>query len=561
MEDQNKVFFYLIKNFIDENKYLLIILTTLAIISGFIQTEGISVTTAKIIDNIDKMKIDKIWNMFWILLTMYFVFQFTHFLFWHFEYILSSYARPWGKFKLFELISEINNDEYSESNFALLLTPLNRLSALLSQIMSDIASFFLPNVIFFLIVCSYIFKIDPMFSLFFFIGILCVFTLFYFNLSNLYNKNIKYEESEFIADATLIDSLNNMDKIIFRGQINEQLKKYKKLCFNNFDKSKNYFTNSNCLINIMSTLLLSVFLFSFGYLIELYRNKKINTVKFITTITILTLLREKLDALFTQIPDFLRYFGNIQVNSKHLSHIGKRIEKLEKMKKNKKKNELNFDNIKFENVSYSYKNNNENKFIFKNKNLEINIEDNSIIGITGESGSGKSTIMKLLIKVYPINEGNILIDNINIKNMDTNILRKHITYVNQNSKLFDEKVINNLLYGCNEKDICKKRLDIILKYPTIANLYKNVNIYKKDAGQLGENLSGGQRQVANLISGLINPSKILILDEPTNALDPKLKNEIIEIIIEFKKYKKAIFIITHDKEVFQIFDQQIKLTK
>lgn len=142
MEDQNKVFFYLIKNFIDENKYLLIILTTLAIISGFIQTEGISVTTAKIIDNIDKMKIDKIWNMFWILLTMYFVFQFTHFLFWHFEYILSSYARPWGKFKLFELISEINNDEYSESNFALLLTPLNRLSALLSQIMSDIASFF-----------------------------------------------------------------------------------------------------------------------------------------------------------------------------------------------------------------------------------------------------------------------------------------------------------------------------------------------------------------------------------------------------------------------------------
>ena len=231
------------------------------------------------------------------------------------------------------------------------------------------------------------------------------------------------------------------------------------------------------------------------------------------------------------------------------------------MKKNKKKNELNFDNIKFENVSYSYKNNNEDKFIFKNKNLDINIEDNSIIGITGESGSGESTIMKLLIKVYPINEGNILIDNINIKNLDTNVLRKHITYVNQNSKLFDEKIINNLLYGCNEKDICKKRLDIILKYPTIANLYKNVNIYKKDAGQLGENLSGGQRQVANLISGLINPSKILILDEPTNALDPKLKKEIIEIILEFKKYKKAIFIITHDKEVFQIFDQQIKLTK
>ena len=100
-----------------------------------------------------------------------------------------------------------------------------------------------------------------------------------------------------------------------------------------------------------------------------------------------------------------------------------------------------------------------------------------------------------------------------------------------------------------------------MTYPKIAALYQNMDINKKRAGQLGENLSGGQRQVVNMISGFINPSKILILDEPTNALDPELKTEVIQLIKDFKQYKKTIFIVTHDKDVFEIFDDEIKLAE
>jgi ABC-type lipoprotein export system ATPase subunit len=74
---------------------------------------------------------------------------------------------------------------------------------------------------------------------------------------------------------------------------------------------------------------------------------------------------------------------------------------------------------------------------------------------------------------------------------------------------------------------------------------------------LGENLSGGQRQVINIISGLINPTDILILDEPTNGLDKNLKQDIISIINDFKSYKKCIIIITHDHDVYPIFEQKI----
>jgi len=125
--------------------------------------------------------------------------------------------------------------------------------------------------------------------------------------------------------------------------------------------------------------------------------------------------------------------------------------------------------------------------------------------------------------------------------------------------LFDKKITENVFYGCTDQEVCARHLEEILKYDKIRELYKNMNIYEKQAGSLGENLSGGQRQITNIIGGLVNPSKILILDEPTNALDPGLKKELLKVIGDFKKYKKCIIIITHDSDVYSLFDDRINI--
>jgi len=98
-----------------------------------------------------------------------------------------------------------------------------------------------------------------------------------------------------------------------------------------------------------------------------------------------------------------------------------------------------------------------------------------------------------------------------------------------------------------------------MRYPGIQKLYQNVDFHHTKSGLLGEGLSGGQRQVVNIISGLVNPSKILILDEPTNALDLGLKTELIGIIDSFRKYKKCIIIISHDRDVYPLFDERIQI--
>jgi ATP-binding cassette subfamily C protein LapB len=161
--------------------------------------------------------------------------------------------------------------------------------------------------------------------------------------------------------------------------------------------------------------------------------------------------------------------------------------------------------------------------------------------------------------MYDCDKGDIFVDGVNLKELDPLYVRQNITYVNQNAKLFDKKVVDNMLYGCGNRETCDYFLKRIMEYPHISKLYKNMDIKTKSSGMLGENLSGGQRQVVNMIGGLVNPSRILVLDEPTNALDPALKKEVILMIKEFSQYKQAVFIITHDKDVFKIFDEELRM--
>ena len=117
-----------------------------------------------------------------------------------------------------------------------------------------------------------------------------------------------------------------------------------------------------------------------------------------------------------------------------------------------------------------------------------------------------------------------------------------------------------MMYGCSNNEACYQHLEtIIKKYPKINELFQKMDIYKKRSGPLGENLSGGQRQVVNIISGLINPSKILLLDEPTNALDGELKQNVLDVINEFRNYKQCIIIITHDTSVYSLFNEKIEM--
>jgi ABC-type multidrug transport system fused ATPase/permease subunit len=367
------------------------------------------------------------------------------------------------------------------------------------------------------------------------------------------DTNKQYEKSVNETETYLQEILNNIDKIIYRGQVNAEIDNFAEKTKTSTEDAYDFYYQSNNNGVIMSLLVYLTMFASIWYLISMFYKKRMNSTEFITIFTIIILYREKLATIIQQIPDMVEFIGRSDTVITKFEKMG--IDYLSS--KNKYKSvDLPFNTFRFKDVSFKYSP--EKAPIFDKLNMTINTSD-KVIGITGLSGNGKSTFVKLLLKLHKCDSGSIYIDNTDITTLSPDYVRENITYVNQNSKLFDKKIIDNMLYGCSDIDICKENLEKVLKSDKIKELYRKLDIYNERAGSLGENLSGGQRQIVNVISGLVNPSKILILDEPTNGLDPALKQDLIQIIDDFRKEKKCIIIITHDKDVYRLFDRRIEL--
>ena len=193
--------------------------------------------------------------------------------------------------------------------------------------------------------------------------------------------------------------------------------------------------------------------------------------------------------------------------------------------------------IEFKNVSFAYSKDN----VLNNINFIINPGER--IGFVGSSGSGKSTIFKLLTKLYSLEEGHILIDGEDINNISNKALRKNISLIPQNPYIFNFSVLDNLKIGnldaSNDevKEACKKT-DI---YNVIMNLDDKFNTF---VGEGGVMLSGGEKQRLAIARTLLTKSNIILFDEATSALDNVTQDKVQKAIYGLDK-DKTILIIAH----------------
>ena len=216
------------------------------------------------------------------------------------------------------------------------------------------------------------------------------------------------------------------------------------------------------------------------------------------------------------------------------------IDAKEKISKNEsgKKLLLNNGSIKFNNVSFNYLSNTENK-VLKNINIEINGE--KMTALVGHSGSGKSTMLNLIPRIYdPIN-GNILIDEEDIKNINLDSLRREISIVDQNTTLFDDTVLNNIKYAkpTASKDEVIKASELAMCSDFIGKLK---NGFDTMIGENGVKLSGGEKQRLSIARAFLKDSKIILLDEATSSLDSETEEKIQKALAKLTSNKTTIVI-------------------
>jgi len=347
------------------------------------------------------------------------------------------------------------------------------------------------------------------------------------NLNKVHDKIYEY----------LVDCFNNMISIyIFNQQDNE-----KKLFYeNSFKTYKDFFSESLLLYikgnSVWAIVTISMFIVMNYIIYKAFKKKKITSEKlissFIITFSIIRLYENsqrssrRLASVYSQIKDAEIFFTEI-------SDTNKLIKKDEKTFRN--------GDIIVTNVYHKY-NKNDEKFVLEN--VSIKIKKGEKVAFVGEIGSGKSTIIKLIMGFQPLVMGDISIGGISINNIKNEDLRDKIFYIPQKPKLFNRTLYENIIYGLNnppsKEEIIKLMTDLNLDVTDFFDKKMEENV-----GVEGNNLSGGQRQIVWLLRSIYRPSVILILDEPTASLDPDNKIKMIQTIKKLS-IGKTVIIVSHD---------------
>ena len=185
-------------------------------------------------------------------------------------------------------------------------------------------------------------------------------------------------------------------------------------------------------------------------------------------------------------------------------------------------------------------------------NISMKVKKNSIVGIIGQSGAGKTTLINIILGLFNQDKGEIKINTVKEEEFFDD---KIITYVPQDILILDDKLKNNIAFGIDENQIDEKRVLDVIELAGLTNFYnKNNNDLNVSLGEYGIKISGGEKQRIGIARALYFKPEILILDESTSSLDNKTEDTILNEILKFKE-KVSIIMISHRLSTLKICDE------
>ena len=361
----------------------------------------------------------------------------------------------------------------------------------------------------------------------------------YVSSSKVGEDGVEYRRVFGESNSYILDSLRGLKEILLFNSGEERLEKINKnskTLNNSLYKIKQHEGKIKALTDLSIMLGILTFVI-IGF--ALYSNSTISFTNMIVAIVIIASSFGPVVAL-----------SNLSNNLLHTFACAERIFALldEKPEVNEVlgEAELVSRNIECKDVSFAYKGRTEN--IFDEINIKINKGDK--VAIVGDSGIGKSTFVKLLMRFWDVNSGEIKINNDNIKNIGTKSLRKSQTLVSQDTYLFNESIIDNIKIG--KINATKEEVITAAKKASIHNFIETLpNGYETKVGELGGNVSSGEKQRIGLARAFLSNGDTLILDEPTSNLDTLNEGEILKAIKE-NCSDKTIVLISHRKSTTAI---------
>lgn len=398
------------------------------------------------------------------------------------------------------------------------------------------------NILKSIVVIFYFFRINIFLALI----IIGVDVIYIIRSNYLNNKSIKYSKEQRKENDKLIGLINQtllgLKDIQTLNITNTMDDKYNYIYEdwkNAYDNKKKYDRYRQNILKCFLIIIKSIVYFTCVYLMI---NNKI-------TIGIILIIISYFDSLFSASENIMDASQSIKDQNISVNRIKEILEYNTIKEKNLKEIKNIKGIIEFKNIDFSYSN---EKLL---QNLNFVIRPNRITAITGTNGTGKTTIVDLILRLHSPTKGEILLDNIDVKEIDKNSYLKEISVLNQESYLFNLSIREN--FNLVEKDI--KKQEEMCKLTGIDKFIKTLpKGYDTIIDENSHNISGGQKRLLSLTRTLLKEAKILIFDEATSSLDTDKIQNVINVLNELKK-NHTVIVITHKEEIENIADEVITI--
>ena len=356
----------------------------------------------------------------------------------------------------------------------------------------------------------------------------------FYKVNSKFGRKYRLKMAQF--EDFYLDSIYGGYEIIANNKQEMYKKEVTKRSKDLIDVTKKSEMKNNTFMNITNSVIviLNILIIVIGYL--LYKNNMILNYEIILAYVVLTSSLGPVLAL-----------ANLPSNLVQTFASGNRVLDILELKSSIVDGNTNISNvlpITFNKVSFKY----DTKYILNNVNLTIN--KNEIVGILGPSGVGKSTILKLIMRFYDVSSGEVLINDMNIKNISYKSLYDNINLFSQSTYLFHDTILNNLLIA--KSDVSKEE---VITACQNAGIYDYILAQKEGfntkISDLKDNISEGEKQRLGLARVFLRKPKLLLLDEATANIDAINEGIILNALKQYSK-DMSIIIISHRKSTLSI---------
>lgn len=477
--------------------------------------------------------------------------------------------------KFFENYIRNNEVLFDDSERSADLQLILTISANMRTVFVWLTTFFLPTVVMMICINVYFLIRFPKIGAIILVGNIVNIFFMMSCSKNMIEMSNERDKAFFAQSSKLEDNLTNMMNIFLNNKVDDMIKDNKKAeseytaIYQRQEAYTNAFTRNVKILN---------YLIGITSMVTLY-NTTPNHQDFVKGLFMFTFYLDTIDPMLYDVADILKNIHNI---SRRFKKLNGSIDVFHPPQEKSLKPLTSFSgHITFRNIWFAYpkkkdekkeekkeekKDEKETNWIFSDFSLDILAGEK--VAIVAQSGSGKSTLIKTLLGFYPIQRGEILLDDVNIKEYNIKDVRRRINYINQRTLLFPETILSNMKYGNHRTT--EEIIEFLRKYDLLKIFCNDIsestkfdknNCLEKSVDKEGLNMSMGMQKIIYLVRGILKDDvDVYIFDEPLTSIDPSTRKSVLEMI-KNETRGKTVIIITHDMEVMSILDRKIELKK